>query len=486
MSDQRPFLVLGFRRRSLADLAGYDMHATRAGGDRRHVDPARTHLNRSLLEGRAIGEARAAATLLAEQMAVQNLAKKIAGLKKRRRTAEIRALRDLAAARGAMAAAGSPWDAKNSQPFFDGILSASPGFFAAAPGAPPPPAPAPGTPLGLEEACARRGWDPERVERWVDCAREWLVQTFGDDLLDVRLDLDEQTPHIHFVGAPRVVDGKGRAMLSQRQHRVLGERKSNEDERESYERVLDEAAVHFAPLGLVRGARNAARARTRIAAARELTVEALTPAEGRRRGAALLGAAVLERGEILAQAAAEGEALVAAAQTEAGSEVAFAAHRAEVLLGATDLVIEGQLRTRAEAPGTLFATPSAPVAAFSARFAPTEHDPARPQRGLFAALRGTGLMQTMYGLAERMRAIVMREQALEARAAALAARAREVEAEGDAAEADRQAAAEERADAAFERAEATALLEKAAAAGDRVAAAELARSRVRGQRQRTR
>jgi hypothetical protein len=64
MTDQRPLLVLGFRRRSLADLGGYDMHAKRAGGDRRHIDPERTHLNRSLLDGREIGEAREAATLL--------------------------------------------------------------------------------------------------------------------------------------------------------------------------------------------------------------------------------------------------------------------------------------------------------------------------------------------------------------------------------------------------------------------------------------
>lgn len=126
---------------------------------------------------------------------MDNLAQKGAGLKRRRRKAELKALRDLAAARGAMAAAGVPWDPKTKTPFYDGLLSASPQFFAAAPGGAQPPVPEPGEPLTFEQACARRSWDPGRVEAWVNSARSWLVQTFGDDLVDVRLDVDELTPH---------------------------------------------------------------------------------------------------------------------------------------------------------------------------------------------------------------------------------------------------------------------------------------------------
>jgi hypothetical protein len=490
MTDQHPRLVLGFRRRSLADLAGYDMHAKRAGGDRRHVDLERTHLNRSLLDGKKIGDAREAATDLVVRMAADNLGAKIAGLKKRRRKAELKALMALAGARGPMAAAGEPWDHKNEKPFFDGILSASPTYFAAA-----QPAVAdaiePGRTLTFEDACRRRGWDAEKIEIWVETARKWLVETFGDDLVDVRLDLDEQTPHIHLLGAPRVVDGKGRHMLSQRQHRVLGERKSDEDERESYERVLDEAAPHFAPLGIVRGDRRAALSRAQVEAAGELTVEALSPAEGRKRAAELIGAAAIERGEMLAQAEAHGEAIRREAEDRAESDVAFAAHRAEVLLGATDLVVDGHVGTREAEPGRLYASRSAPVADFSRRFAPTEHDDSDPPRGLFAAIRGAGVWQHISGLAERLRAVLKREKAVEDREAEIAERARQIaadrarlEADRKAAAEDRVAAAEERADAAFERAEAAQLLERAVAAGDRVAAAELARMKMRARPQR--
>jgi hypothetical protein len=391
-----------------------------------------------------------------------------------------------------MAAAGEPWDAKNEKPFFDGILSASPSFFAG-----PAPADAdasePDQMMSLEVACRRRGWDRDRVELWVETARAWLVETFGDDLVDVRLDLDEQTPHIHFLGAPKVVDGKGRRMLSQRQHRVLGERKSDDDERESYERVIDDAARHFAPLGIVRGERRAALSRAQVEAAAELTVEALSPAEGRRRAAELLGAATIERREMLSQAETDGEAIRRKAEERAETDVAYALHRAEVLVGATDLVVEGHVRSKEGEAGKLYAHRSEPVADFSRRFAPVEHDDAEPPKGFFAAIRGAGVWQQIYGLAERVRAILKREKAVEERETEVAERERrlaaeslKIEADLMAAAADRAAAAEERSDAEFERAEAARMLERAAAAGDRIAVAELAHAKVRARPQQQR
>jgi hypothetical protein len=294
-SDSKPYVVLGIRRRSLADLRGYDMHARRSGGERRHIDASRSHLNRALLGD--IAGAHDAAAFVADELALQHIQQKIAGLKKRRRTKELRALNALAQARGPRAAAGDPWDHKNTEPFFDGLLSASASFFAAGdasrsdgdtdPDADADAATVANKPLTFEDSCRRRGWNPETVESWIASAEAFLRQTFADDLLAMRVDLDETTPHIHFVGAPRALDGKGRTILSQRQHRVLGEAPEFEgDKRTSYERLFDRAAEHFEPLGLVRGRRTAAEKRAHEALGQEAAAAAretpLSPEDGRR------------------------------------------------------------------------------------------------------------------------------------------------------------------------------------------------------------
>jgi hypothetical protein len=187
----------------------------------------------------------------------------------------------------------------------------------------------------------------------------------------------------------------------------------------------------------------------------------LSPDQGRRRAAEIVGRALLQRNEIIASANAEGEMIRPAARAEADDEIAFAEYRAEAFVGAVALVMDGHIRSEKGASDKLIVRSHPSVAAYSSCFAPMEHDPEKPPRGLFAALRTAGLWRQVGLLAERAWALLRRE-------AEVADRERAVEAR------------ERQADVKY--AEAERLLEDAAGAGDRRAAAELAASRHRRHR----
>jgi hypothetical protein len=420
------FIVLGIRRRTLPDLSGFDMHACRNGGSLRHVDRERSHLNRALIG--EIGGARASASIIADELALAHLRAKIAGLKKRRRKSEMKALRQLAAAQGPRAAAGDPWDHKNTKPFFDGILSASAEHFASGCDADPTAGGEP--PLSFEDACRRRGWNPVKVEQWIDVARAFLGAEFGDDLIALRVDLDERTPHLHFVGAPRAVDGKGRPILSQRLHRVLGDRPEFEgDPRTSYERLLDRAGEHFAPLGLLRGERKAALERGAEAlglkAAEAAEEMPLSPEDGRRMGLRILGeaeekrigadkklqeadaalAVVKERSRATAKALAEALSL----RERARKNAERAKHRERLLHRSVDLIAAGDVFAPPADDAQLKIKASPAVVTAAQEFGPA--DATSPTQGMFAALRGSGLRDVVGHLARRWRDAIAEKMA---------------------------------------------------------------------------
>lgn len=51
-------------------------------------------------------------------------------------------------------------------------------------------------------------WDRQRMRDWALTSRRWLVEQYGDRLVDCRLHLDEATPHIQAVVVPLTDDGR--------------------------------------------------------------------------------------------------------------------------------------------------------------------------------------------------------------------------------------------------------------------------------------
>ena len=196
------------------NLAGYESHRGRKGGDLGHVDPARSHMNRRL-----IGTENWAEMALAEieEMRVQNFANELEGLKRRRRKAEL----EKRFAEGAR----DPWAATRHGPMREIILTANREWFDAA--------------------------GAEGEERFEDLAIGWLQANFGADCVHARADLDEQAYHIHAVIIPRAVTKDGRRMLQPSKHPLIRD----------YEAAQDSVGEWFAELGLVRGERRAAAIR---------------------------------------------------------------------------------------------------------------------------------------------------------------------------------------------------------------------------------
>ncbi|MFT6533002.1 MAG: hypothetical protein ACJASC_002560 [Limimaricola cinnabarinus] len=201
-----------------ADLAGYEKHRTRRGGDLGHVNSSRSHLNRNV-----IGEPDWAArtTALIEDMKAENFADEIETLTRRRRKKQIRERM----AEGPR----DPWRATRHGPMREVILTANRDWFDA-----------------LPTVAAREA----RAMAFQDAARDWLLENFGEDVVHARADLDEQAFHIHAVIVPKVqveLNGTKRWMLQPSKHGLI----------KNYEAAQDSVGAHFAPLGLVRGERRA-------------------------------------------------------------------------------------------------------------------------------------------------------------------------------------------------------------------------------------
>lgn len=201
-----------------ADIAGYEKHRTRNGGDLGHVDPSRSHLNR-----RVVGEADWAARTIAmiEDMKAENFADEIETLTRRRRKKQLK--------ERMVEGPRDPWRATRHGPMRELILTANRDWFDALP-----------TPAAREA----------RAQAFEDAAKDWLLENFGEDVVHARADLDEQAFHIHAVIVPKVqvdLNGTKRWMLQPSKHDLI----------KDYEASQDSVGKHFAPLGLMRGERRA-------------------------------------------------------------------------------------------------------------------------------------------------------------------------------------------------------------------------------------
>ncbi|MBV7410869.1 plasmid recombination protein, partial [Maritimibacter sp. DP1N21-5] len=150
---------------------------------------------------------------------------------------------------------GWPWDPKYTKPWTQGVLSASHEFFIDTDGI----------------------WDDAKVEDFLTFATGYLKAEFGREVLYARADLDEKTPHIHFVIAPEHEERRTKApMLSHSQHRLFGqvEYETSKDpdgeehlwRKRSYELFQDRVAMYadVYEIDLHRGERRAADNRQKL------------------------------------------------------------------------------------------------------------------------------------------------------------------------------------------------------------------------------
>ena len=197
-------------------MAGYEMHRRRGGGDMSHIDPSRSHLNRRLI-GPADWAQRAWEEIA--EMRAENHALDLEMLRKHRRTAELR--------QRLLKGPRDPWSATKHGPMRELVLTANKKWFAE------------------EDGDPRDASYVNRERRFEDRAVGWLRETFGQDCIHARADLDEEAYHIHAVILPRTVTKTGRRKLRPSVHEVI----------RSYEFGQDHVGKWFGEIGLERGER---------------------------------------------------------------------------------------------------------------------------------------------------------------------------------------------------------------------------------------
>ncbi len=201
-------------------LAGYEAHRTRRGGDMGHIDRERSHLNRRLI-GAEDWAAKALSEI--EAMRTANFAEELESLEKRKRRKDIK--------RRMVEGPKDPWRSSKHGPMRELILTVNREWF--------------------EHAHPRPELWESREDAFEDFAKVWLRQNFGRDVIHARADLDEAAYHIHAVIMPRAtveIKGAKRRMLQPSIHPLI----------KDYEAAQDSVGAHFAPLGLVRGQNRAA------------------------------------------------------------------------------------------------------------------------------------------------------------------------------------------------------------------------------------
>lgn len=226
--------VLRFESIHPTDVAGIIGHAERRIGDLSHIDFSRTHLNEIL-----VGDNDIASKLRVEAAALAELNHKsnLLGLSRAGRK------KDLARAREA--GPQDPWSEqkKGRGPLRELVLTLHRDFFRAAEDCP--------RDERLEfidddgkPAC----FDMRRCREFVSAGQAFLVEEFGDDLVYLRADYDEQSIHLQGVvrglvrEPPSVRYAHGRMLLRTSQHRIIG----GDGKKKGYELAQDAAGEFFA------------------------------------------------------------------------------------------------------------------------------------------------------------------------------------------------------------------------------------------------
>ncbi|OOY16181.1 plasmid recombination protein [Thioclava sp. DLFJ4-1] len=198
------------------DLAGYEKHRMRDGGDLGQCDSNRTPLNRRLIGTDAWAQD---AWDEIQDMRHANHLLELEQLRRRRRKTELRN----ALFRGPR----DPWRSTRHGPMREIILTVSKKWLDE----------------DLTEFLGESG--PTREKQFETRAKEWLLENFGDDCVHARADLDETTYHIHAVIVPRAVTKDGRRMLQPAVHPLI----------RNYEEAQNNVGAWFAEIGLRRGKR---------------------------------------------------------------------------------------------------------------------------------------------------------------------------------------------------------------------------------------
>lgn len=121
-----------------------------------------------------------------------------------------------------------PWRATRHGPLREVILTAHQDWFA-----------------GFDQTDIEDLFGESRDERFEEAAVAWLKESFGDDVIHARADLDETTYHIHAIVLPRSQTKDGRKMLQPSKHAHI----------KDYEKAQDSVGECFAQMGLKRGER---------------------------------------------------------------------------------------------------------------------------------------------------------------------------------------------------------------------------------------
>ncbi|WP_375263521.1 plasmid recombination protein [Palleronia sp.] len=232
-------VVLRFAGLYPHQLAGYEAHRLRKGGDLSHVDRSRSKLNGPPL----IGPEDWAELALAEirDMTTENFAAELEALEKRKRKKDIE--------RRMVEGPKQPWRATRHGPMREVILTANKEWFDA----------------DMSSFLGESG--NQREEEFEKLAVSWLKHHFADNVIHARADRDEMAYHIHAVIMPRatveIAKPKAKVPTATATRRML--QPSIHPMIKDYEAAQDSVGRWFAPLGLVRGERTAAA----IEAARE-------------------------------------------------------------------------------------------------------------------------------------------------------------------------------------------------------------------------
>lgn len=215
-------VVLRFEGMMPADLAGYEAHRLRKGGDLGHVDRQRSGLNNRLL-GPTDWAKQAQHEI--NQMAQEAFA---AELEYHERRKDQKAIKKRLAE-----GPRNPWRASRHGPLREMILTANRDWFEDTDDS---------GQLFDDKKKAGREKEFERL------AVSWLQENFGSDVIHARADRDEQAYHIHAVIMPRTTVCKYGVECRQLQpsiHPMIRD----------YEAAQDSVGQHFAEIGLVRGER---------------------------------------------------------------------------------------------------------------------------------------------------------------------------------------------------------------------------------------
>lgn len=215
-----PPVFLSFERLSPRELASFQMHDRRSGGDLAHVDWTKTPLNRVEF-GREDWAPKL--TRRIGRMAERNLRNELRALRAKGRHAQ--------AARRQAEGPKPPWHANTDAPLREGLLTVNKLWFGGA---------------GVDM------WERSQVATFRRHAMEFLRENFpAGQLLYAASHSDEEAFHIHFVIAiwdRKVSKGRGQQILLRASaHRLC----------QSYEHAQDLAGEHFSKIGIRRGERRA-------------------------------------------------------------------------------------------------------------------------------------------------------------------------------------------------------------------------------------